>query len=301
MKDLSFIKFIAFIFIGFLLNSCDKPAPTELVQDEDPLEVEVITKDADDEFYSSGYDTTGLVYEPSGYENIISISGVKISSRGTTRNSSIAQAIFFDRSMPVYSHGMLLGFRTRLLGNVEFNGVLARQVPLSIRFGHSDTRGDTLLGFMHLLYNRSGDSDDNFNYDYHSFVEFKLNPLIGRSINFNILTPPEITGTIHLEGARGDNDLKGILRWNAEHFDNFEIILGASEKGKESIFPLFRIKTKDDGNLEIPAELLNRIPIDRFDRLVFSLIRRIEYSQVSSENNLYVLSQSIHSLVVVIP
>lgn len=300
--NLSPLKFAAFVFILSLLNGCDKPAPTELVQDTDPVEVEVITKDADDEFYSSGYDTTGVVYEPSNYENIITVSGVKISAGGATINTSLAQAIFFDRSMPVYSRGMLIGFRTRLFGNVTFNGVNARQVPLRIRYGHSDSRRDTLLGFKHLLYNRAGSSNDDFGYAYGSLVEFELNPLIGRSVNFNIATPPEITGSIHIEGSNNHSNLKGVLEWKGRYFDGFEIIIGASERGRENIFPLYRIKTKDDGRLNIPNELLNRIPFDRYDRLVFSLIRRIEYRNSTNEGaTLYVLSQSIHSIVVVVP
>jgi hypothetical protein len=304
MKNLNFppVKFTAFIFILFLLNGCDEPAPTELVQD-DSIEVEVITKDADDEFYSSGYDSTGLVYEPSNYGNVITVSGVKISSRGTTINSSLAQAIFFDRSKPVYSdQGMLIGFRTRLLGNVKFNGIDARQVPLRIRFGSNDVRSDTLLGFKHLLYNRTGINGDDFGYAYNSFVGFELNPFTGRYVNFNIVTPPEVNGTIHLGGNNDKGNLKGVLEWNGHHFEGFEVIVGVSEKGRENIFPLYRIRTKDDGSLEIPSELLNNIPFDRYDRIVFSLIRRIEYrNNVNGNTTLHVLSQSIHSIVVVIP
>ncbi|RKY97349.1 MAG: hypothetical protein DRQ13_04785, partial [Ignavibacteriae bacterium] len=90
--------FIALLFI----SGCDKPAPTELFDDSSEDEYEVLTKNLDDQYYNSGIDTSGLDQDLRGLTNIISVSGIKITSNNNTDRLSLAQAIFFDRSKPIY-------------------------------------------------------------------------------------------------------------------------------------------------------------------------------------------------------
>ena len=289
------------VLFGFVYYGCDKPAPTQLTQDdEEQLEVEILAKDTDDEFYSS--DSSGVVDDLTGYANIITVSGIKITRGFATINTAYAQAIFFDRNLPVYSPDgkLLLGFNTRLLGNVQFNSVSTRPIPFRIKYRNRNNgmHRDTLLGFRHVL--NSIFQNQDFNYRYNSSVEFQLNPILGSTTSFNIPTPLEVTGNVRLEGRRTNNTLRAILEWDGKHHSKFEVILGASVRNSETVFPLFRLRIKDDGELVIPFELINRIP-KRFDKFVFSFVRKIDYHYRENENDLFILSQSIHSIIIDIP
>ena len=61
----SLVKYFVIIATGLILFSCDKPAPTELVDDstKDISEYEVLSKDINDEYYSNGGDTTGVTQD----------------------------------------------------------------------------------------------------------------------------------------------------------------------------------------------------------------------------------------------
>jgi hypothetical protein len=284
-----------------LFFGCDKPAPTELINDSDKLEIEVISQDTGDEFYSSGFDTTGIIYRPSVFANTVTISGVKITTHGITVKSELAQAVFFDKGMPVYSSdGRLLGYRTRLAGSVEFNNVPAALRPYVIRFRNrnSGNLGADTLGLRYILYNRQGSPGEDFNYSYGSNVNFRLTPFSGLPFTIDIPTPSEITGSVRVEGSRSRNNLKAALSWNSMNTGSVEVIISVRNRG--SVFPLFRIRVEDDGKLEIPGRLLNQIPLERFEKLVFSIVRKIEI-QHQGNPEIYILSQSIHSLVVDIP
>ncbi len=289
-------------FIGFLvINGCDKPAVTELTQDnEQQLQVEVLAKDTNDEYYSA--DSSGVVDDLNGYANVVTLSGIKITSGSTTVNTAFAQTIFFDRTRPVRRrNGRLLAYHTRLLGNARFNGVEARSVPLTIRYNDEGTVQEITLGLKHILNSHFQEQD--FGYRYNSSVAFSFDFLLaldGNSFNFDIPTPPEITGSIRLEGKRNNNTLKARLEWDGKNYPGFQIVVAASVSGSNRIFPLFRLRTKDDGELIIPAELINQIP-PRFNEFMFYFVRRAEFHSERNNNDFYVLSQSIHRVDIDIP
>ncbi len=294
-------KYFPLLIILLIINGCDKPAPTQLVQDEDFLEVELISKDAEDDI-SAGYDSTGFIYSPPGrFFNIITVSGIKTKYNNISFSNSYAQAIFFDRALPVKIGNRLIGYRTRILGNVDFNNVRAKLRPFNIRFKRPNgNNSDTTLGFKHVLHSRPGNPDEDFNFEYNSTINFDFAPFIGNPVQLNISTPAEINGSAKIE--RNGNMLSGNLTWNAGNSDKFEVIIGASKRGQnDNIFPIYRLRTNDDGQLNIPPELISKIPLNRFDRLVFSLIRKNDMIINSGTNDLYILSQSIHNLIVDIP
>ncbi len=297
-----FTKYFILLIPLLLFAGCDKPAPTELTMKDEQLDVELLTKDTNDEFYTS--DSSGVVDDLKKFTNVVTVSGIKITKGDQTYNAAFAQAIFFDKNSKVHSpDGRLLGFKTRLLGNVQFNGIDSRLAEYRIRFTNRNNgvHRDTLLGYRHVLNSLFPQQD--FNYEFNSSVTFNIDflPLFGgNSFTFDIPTPSEITGSVRFEGTRRNNTLRAILTWNAMHHQNFEIILGASTSNNEMIFPLFRLRTKDDGELIIPASLINRIP-QRFKTIVINIVRKEESHHEINNNDLYVLSQSIHSLVVDIP
>jgi hypothetical protein len=296
----SLIKYLILNLVISFFNGCDKPAPTELLPEENDIEVEVLAKDTDDDFYAA--DSSGVpVDELNRFANIISVSGIKISRGNVTLNSSFAQAIFFDRSQPVIRNGETFIYFTRALGDVQFNNTPARKIPFIIRYKERGNHQQVNLGPRHVL--NSFIPDQNFNYHYGSSVLFNLefSPLLGGgSVQFPIPTPAEVNGTVKLNGTRTNGTLSAILNWNTADNGKFEIIISASSDSSEKVFPLFRLRTEDDGELIIPEKLINRIP-HRFNRIIFSLVRRFESSHSGNNYDLYVLSQSIHSLVADIP
>ena len=94
MKKL--ITYLFIFFLAILFFACDKPAPTELVDDsqEEFAEYEILGKDFNDEFYSNGFDTTGVTQDLNRLPNLISLSGIKVTeANGNKDEFSFAQSI----------------------------------------------------------------------------------------------------------------------------------------------------------------------------------------------------------------
>ena len=292
--------YIYLILSALIYWGCDKPAPTEFLDVEEQLQVEVISKNPDDEFYSNGFDSTGITENPTRYTNLISVSGIKTTRNSSTVKSSFAQAVFFDKNSPIFSPGgRLLGYKTRTPGIIKFNNTPARLHPFKIRFRGHGGPADTTLGFNYILSSGRMQHSDNFNFEFNSSVKFDYLPILpANNFSFNIPTPPEIFSTAKLSGKFVEKNLNVLLEWNKSDYKKFEIIVGAFVKNKQEMFPLFRITTRDDGRLVIPSKLINQIPADRFDKLVFSLVRKYESDNTGNPVELHVVSQSIHSIVI---
>ncbi len=132
-------KILTYLLIStsaLILFSCDKPAPTQLVDDtNNELEVELLNKDLDNQYLTSGSDTSGITQDLTGITSLISVSGIKITTENRTSEFSLAQAMFFDKSKPInYSDGRLLAYKTLIPGIIKFNGTEASVVPYRIRF-----------------------------------------------------------------------------------------------------------------------------------------------------------------------
>lgn len=296
-------KISLLLIIGLFIYSCDKPSPTELIDgstQDDDIQVEVIAKDIEDEFYSNGFDTSGVSL--SQISSIISITGGKLTSFGQTEKYSIAQTIIYDKSNPVFtSSGKLIGYKTIIPGTIRFNNLLTRLVDYRIKYRDSGQILDTLLGKKYVLYKGRGFFQDTFEFPYNSLVNFWFNPLVGPTVSFDIPTPVEVTGTVRMEGNRVQKNLTAILQWNGVDNPYFSIIIGAGKRNSRDVFPLYRIKTNDDGRLVIPSKLLLDISRDRFDRLSFTFVRSFDNRQNMIEQNVFVSSQSIHTIYVALP
>ena len=71
--------------------------------------------------------------------------------------------------------------------------------------------------------------------------------------------------------------------------------------GQLQSIPVYKMKTPDDGELKIPGRYLNQLPLDRFEKIVFTFVRSYESYHGNGNNELLVSSQSIHSIVIEIP
>jgi len=299
-------KLLTYLMISvsvFILVSCDKPAPTQLVDDTtDEFEVELLNKDLDNPS-SNGTDTSGITQDLTGVTNLISVSGIKITTENRTNEFSLAQAMFFDKSKPIkYSDGRLLAYKTIIPGSIKFNGTEAHLVPYRIKYREEGTQKDTLIGFKYLLYNIFGGYPDPFYFGYNSNVSFEFDPILpGENISFNIPTPHQINGIVSLSGNKISKNLEAILSWNARGEKRISVVVGLMRPGQLQSIPVYRMKTLDDGELRIPGRYLNQLPLDRFEKIVFTFVRSYEGYRGSGANELLVSSQSIHSIVIDIP
>ena len=295
--------YLTILIFGFILFSCDKPAPTQLVDDtNNELEVELLNKDLENP-YSIGTDTSGITQDLTGITNLISISGIKITNENRTSEFSLAQAMFFDKSIPIkYSDGRILAYKTIIPGTIKFNGIEAHIVPYRIRYREGGIPKDTLVGNKYLLYNIFGGFPDPFFFNYNANVSFEFDPILpGENISFNIPTPNQINGAISVSGNKNNKNLVATLRWNGIGEKKVSIIIGLIRPGQLQSVPVYRMKTPDDGELIIPGRYLNQLPLDRFEKIVFTFVRSFEGYHGSGNNELLVSSQSIHSIVIDIP
>lgn len=301
MKNLLTYLFIA--SVGLFLFGCDKPAPTELIDDADLAEYEVLGRDINDEYYSNGFDTTGITQDLQQLPNLIALSGIKVTDiHGNMDEFSFAQSIFFDRSQKIFSPGgRFLGYRSVIPGIVSFDNKIAGIVPFHIRYREGDVLRDTTLGNKYILFSGRNGNNNNFRYRHNSHMNFHINIFFGEEVSFDIPTPTEITGNVDILGSRNNDDLRALLQWTRGNTNDILIVIGARLRDRHITMPLYRVKTRDDGRLLIPSRFINEIPLQHFDRLVFTFIRRFENTIDTNGDNLRVSSQSIHSIIVNLP
>jgi hypothetical protein len=298
-------KFLTYLIVStsiFLLVSCDKPAPTQLVDDTDSdFEVELLNKNIDDQYVSSGSDTSGIIQDLTGITNLVSISGIKITDKIRTREFSLAQAMFFDKSKPIkYSDGSLLSYQTLLPGMIKFNGTEAHITPYRIKFRDKGVARDTLIGGK-FNFNNYGQPDP-FYFSYDASVSCEYSPFNGgNKVDFSIITPGEITGEVTFTGRVRDKNLEVVLNWNQQRRGKIFVIVGLMRPNQLSSIPVYKIRIRDNGRLRFPGRYLNQLPLQNFEKLVFTFIRSNETYYGSGNDVLLTSAQSIHSIIIDIP
>lgn len=294
------------VLLPLIYLGCDKPAPTELIDDEgssDNYELEIIGKEIDNEYYSNGYDTSGVTEDFRRFASIVYVSGIKLTRNNHTDRISVAQAIFFDKSRPVYSpNGDTLGYNTFLPGIIKFDSITARISNLRVFYRENNTLIDTVLGKKYELFNLNrGSFGDPFNYPFNSNITVSYNPFIGQASTFTIPTPREIFGNIKFIRLSGNNRFRAELEWEGGSISSMFIIVGGVRQNNNQVFPFYKIKTVDDGRFVIPATLFEKIPRDKFNKLSLSFMRKNDGSFISQNGQLHILSQSIHTIIIDIP
>lgn len=300
--------FVNILLAGLLLvlSSCAEESPVELKDDivsaDDPLEVEVITSDPETYVYTNGYDSTGVVSPVLSTSSFVAVSSIKYTIQNKLFRASRAQAIFTDKSQPVkLPSGKTLGFRTRAQGTVRFDNIPARIQPYRIKYRYQSALRDTLLGTYYLLSRKEGRGDD-FNFRHDSKISFSVRSFQGKQEHYEINTPGEISGEVIASGSFSRGNPAFVLKWNSAGEGTVEIIIGAAFKSGDDVTPYYRLTTRDDGQLKIPAYLLKNFPYSSDSRLVFSFIRK-KVSEFNSEllNDVSIQAQSIHNIQYDIP
>jgi len=304
-KMKNFIINTTLIIIAVIIYGCDKPAPTELindVSDGEQLEYEILTNDLNEHYISRGTDTSGIMQDFKGLRNLISVSGIKITNQNHTVEFCLAQGFFFDWTQPVYySNERLLGYKTIIPGIMKFDNNLARIDTYEVRFRDRGEFQDTILGNKFILYRSKSGNGDPFWFEYGSPVSFEFQPFSGEPVTFDIPTLKDITGTVQLRGNSSDKNLEAVLEWNETEGKRVWLVLGVIRPGQMSSLPVYRFGVKDRNKLIIPKRFFNELQLQNFNKLVFTFIRSIEKMERHGEINLFVSSQNIHSIVIDIP
>lgn len=287
------IKYLLLLVLLGSILGCNNPQPTALVEDDDPIEIEVITKNPA-EPTNFGVDSTGLNQNPARFTNVITVAGIKQTFQGISFKSSFAQAVFFDKTKPVFGlNDKMIGYKTLTPGNIFFNNQKAQLREFRIRYR---ANRDTSLGLRYILHRRFGDP---FDFDFNFKVTFRFVPDILSPVSFDIATPPEIFLNYRLSGSKPNKNLNLLLEWNAGFVKNFEILISIINQ-QEDVIPLYKIKTADDGKFKMPKKLLEALSA-RFNKIVFTLTRKFEKQQGNGISELFIVSQSINSISVDIP
>ncbi len=303
MKNI--LTYLTLFSLVLILFGCDKPAPTELIDNvADEFEIEILTKDLNENYVTGGTDTSGITQDLTGITNLISVSGIKLTRGNKTNHFSLAQAMFFDKSKPVkYSNGNILAYQTITPGTIKFNGLEARLEPFKVNYRDMGIPKVAVLGEKYVLFNLFWGIPDSFYYNYNSAINFEFLPEIGQGNNmsFQIPTPHEIIGNIIISGTKTDKNIEALLQWNGKGYRRVTIVVGVVKEESNSSIPIYRIRTRDDGRLRIPVRFFSELPFHNLKEIVFTFVRSFEDLQRSANNELFVSSQSIHSIVIDIP
>lgn len=280
----------------FILASCNKPNPVELERSEsedDSYSLEIISTDPNQFDYQNGYDSTGIAnpLPEASAEFIISLFKNSDGNNSNMGNRhGIAKAAFYDKQNPIYNdRNRLVGYLTKDMGTVKFNNFTAIKRAHRVRFKNSNSIIDSLAGVeYHLPLRPMMNILDN--------IDIKLSSNNNLLFESSIAIPIEINARIEkiVEGST----LRGLkLYWNGLGNSKIEIIIGGYYQQNLSPFPLIRIKVADDGSFVLPSNILERIPYNNFESLVFSFIRKIEKRESSNSlSDNYIAAQSIHNI-----
>jgi hypothetical protein len=225
-----------------------------------------------------------------------------------SRNQDFAQAVFFDKSQPIFTpRGNLLAYKTKKIGKVKFNGETANVVPLMVGFFDGGMHRNLDLGPKHILRrNMMGHMSRSPIADYGSLLNVAVIPDSNqdRRLEGQLYVPEEINASIAVSGERGQGNLSFTLTWNKGNPQHrVEIIIGGVGMRNDNRMPLLRLKTPDDGELKIPNRILKSLPFMDFRHIIITVIRRSEKKiddQINGSKT-FITSQSIHNLIFDVP
>jgi len=294
------------ILIFIIFYACNGPNVTELTVEQDRadtsteiLELENIAPVADGGLFSNNYDSTGVVNPaPKKYFNVISFS--KIESKNNLRTVVIdyATAQFFDKSQPIKNNnGKVIGYKSVLMGDLFFNDTPAKTTKSVMHMMMHGARIKITNGMRYLLVKKNSNSGESIA-PYGGVISVTLKKMRMMKFNAQVPVPESINAVVFKKGDFRNNNLEIRIGWKNPTGKKLEVIIGGIKQGNTSVIPLIKFKTPDDGTLNLPANLVNSIPLQNFKYLVLTLIRRMEREVNSQKFNskFYVSSQSIQNL-----
>ncbi len=310
MKNLT--TYCTLIFLIIFLTSCDDPNPTELLFDDtavdEDIEVDLVADDPNTFVYTNGYDSTGIVESLPRSYSIIYLTGSKYSINNVPfREINHAEAVFYDRNRPLRTNsGTEVGFHSNYVGRVFFGEDSALVRSNRISFVENGLQRSVNAGFKYVLSQRVNLNTGQNKFPFGQRVQFRLvNPLNGRvQESLQIPTPLEITGLVLTSGSVQNGDLRINLQWSNSQSSTgrIRIVIGGILRGTDLTFPIYDVNVKDNGIAKIPKWMIDNIQFERFDSLVITFIRQLEFSGRLNDNTLsdsFIVAQSIHNVILV--
>lgn len=300
MKNL--IKNIIIIISVIILAGCDDPAPIELVNNNDEVNIDIINPEPNS-FVITGYDSTGITNPIPVKKSVISLSGIKNTIKGKTFYKGYGEAVFFDTTQPVFIQAdslRLIGYKTLKFGKVRFGIDTAKVVPFRLKYRENYTIKDTLLGVKYVIKYGPSILPSINKLPYGKNIKVVFRNKYDKQTELTVKLPEEIIGRINVSGSKDKGNLKINLSWNRGFLGNDEIIVGGILKNRKELIPLFRIKNFRENNFVIPNSFIKKILERDYDAIVFSFIRKIRKSNSTSRlGDIYFASQSIHNIWIV--
>jgi len=297
---------ILLLFTAYFFG-CGKPGPTELVNDnpndEAPVQIEVLALNPDDALYKGAYDSTGLLNEMPKAENFLFISRNVVTEKLLSVGYDVAEVFFFDNAQPiVLPNGRTFGFGMRTVIPPKINAVQTREVIHSISYGMGSSVTEKILGPKYVL-GRSGLVGDALFLNYDTPVDFEYRKVMmspNAQVKFSVNMPDQIVGKVNVtQGNKGEKVLQ--LEWNKATKDSVEIIIGGKMKYERNATAFFKLHVKDNGQMKVPPQLIMAIPKDRFDRLVFTFVRKAVSRRVEQSLEFFTVIQNTHSIIIDYP
>ncbi len=313
MKNLLTYCFIILLNLFFFTN-CDDPNPTELFLDDTAVEddiddVELTPSKPGTFIYTNGYDSTGIIDPLPRRRSVVFLSGAKYTLNNILQHEiNHAEAVFYDRNRPVQTNtGSVVGFHSNYVGRVLFGNDSALVRNNRVSFIENGIQKNVNAGLKYVFSKRVNIETGANKFPFGQRLLFRLvNPATGNNIErFQIPTPEEITGSVQTSGSVDRGNLKIKLQWssNRNKAGKVKIIIGGVLKNTQLNFPVFDINVRDIGNTNIPKWIIDLIPFERFDSLIVTFIRQLEFvgarNSVSEPrlNDSFIVAQSIHNVI----
>lgn len=294
MKKLAVLLVLTFFVVG-----CGDNNPTEIIVDSrqnDDFDIELLSKTPDDYLYSGGIDSTGNNPDR-GYGAHFSINIIKNSFDKVTLYSVLAQGVFNNLDSPSFSpDGRFLGYNTFDVRRVTFNNYHAMERPLVKRYLAGQIIRDTVLGPSYYYGRRNLRNVLNPVFDFGETVDINVIQNDFSVEHASIVIPPDMNGSVTTAGSNS-NDFSALLNWNGLNQDKIQIILYGVALNSDIKYPLFRIRTTDDGELRLPNKLFRNLPFGRFRSFVFTFLRETKTGQNGTgDDGFYIAANSIHNI-----
>ncbi|MCP5061142.1 MAG: hypothetical protein GY936_01595, partial [Ignavibacteriae bacterium] len=254
-----FKNIILAVILFAAILSCDDPIPTELTNEKDEVEIDVINPEPN-AIVITGYDSTGITNAVPEKQSVISLSGIKTTINGRTFYKGYGEAVFYDTSKPVLiNQDRLIGYKTLIFGRIKVGNDTAKIVPHFLKYRENFVIKDTLVGVKHVIKYRTALTPSGNLVPYDENIKIEFRNLEGSPTSLTAKLPEEIIGKINVTGARAQNNLTIGVSWNQSLTGEDEIVFGGILSGGVELIPLFRISRFRNNSFVIPNSFIKDI------------------------------------------
>ncbi len=285
MKTVSVIIGIFLIFSG-----CQKSGPIELADEQgDSRFIEIIATGnvADSLFASSGVDTSGLLN--TRYFGKMYFSHVYYSLQSRSDSFMQAEAIFLDKTKPVEWNGHIIGYASFDIGTLMLENDTIPRLQRKLRLG---SLGDSAVGYQYRLRKQYSAEPGN-QFRWSGFGNVGIGP-------FNTIVPsaPEMR-VLDINPPFVPTDAPLSFRWRCTNEYVHLFINREGEQPQRAWVPVLHLRIRNmNGEVQIPAKVLEMLPMNKYQRFLFTFTsERRSITTISGySDDVLIHSASIHNV-----